>query len=523
MTTATQTHAHRIAVAESRWTSALAIAVYFALAKLLIHFLSNGQYGYFRDELYFLACGEHLDWGYADHAPMVALAARASRALLGDSLFAIRFLPAVAGALKVLLTGLLVKEFGGGRFAVVLACLCVLVAPVYLVTDTLLSMNALEPVFWMTCIYAVILVINRGDGRYWLLFGVSAGLGLQNKHSMLFFGLAIFAGLLLTPSRRLLADKWFWLGGALALVIFLPNIIWQYQHDWATLELLGNVRKTGKNVALSPLEFFGQQILIVHPLTFPVWLAALWFFFRDKTGRRYTVFGVAYIVLLALMIALKGKNYYMMAVYPLMFAGGAVVWEKVLGSSRRGGWMRVAYPLILIAGGLIFAPLSLPVLPVETLLRYQQTLGFEPPKTEVGHAGALPQHFGDQFGWPEMVETVARVYHSLPPDERAKTAIFANNYGEAGAIDFFGARYGLPKAISSHQNYYFWGPRDYTGEILIVLQDEREDAEEHCNSVEEIAPVHHPYSMNEEHYTILICRGLKRPLRELWPSLKHWN
>ncbi|MCA1614314.1 MAG: hypothetical protein LC800_09300, partial [Acidobacteria bacterium] len=161
--------------------------------------------------------------------------------------------------------------------------------------------------------------------------------------------------------------------------------------------------------------------------------------------------------------------------------------------------------------------------PVETFLRYQDALGFRPPKTEVGHAGPLPQHFGDQFGWPETVEAVARVYHALPADERAKAAIYAGNYGEAGAIDFFGPRHGLPKAISPHQNYFLWGPRDYTGEVLILLQSDRADAEEHCGSVEETERVGHPYAMAEEHYTILVCRGLKRPLKELWPDLKVWN
>jgi len=156
-------------------------------------------------------------------------------------------------------------------------------------------------------------------------------------------------------------------------------------------------------------------------------------------------------------------------------------------------------------------------------LRYQHAIGFEPPKTEVGHAGPLPQHFGDRFGWPEMVETVAQIYNHLPPDVRARTAIYANNYGEAGAIDFFGPRYGLPKAISPHQSYYLWGPRDYTGDEIILLQSKRADAERNCTSVEEVGTVAHPLSMTEEHYTIFICRGLKQPLRELWPRLKHWN
>ncbi|MGB7925897.1 MAG: glycosyltransferase family 39 protein [Pyrinomonadaceae bacterium] len=523
MTTAINTSAHQRRLANSRWTSPLAIAVCFALVKLLVHLFANRGYGYFRDELYFLACGEHLDWGYVDHAPMVALAAKLSRTLLGDSLSAIRFLPALAGAVKVLLAGLLVREFGGRRFSVMLACLCVLVVPVYLGIDNFLSMNAFEPVFWMGCVYFIVLAINRNDPRYLLGFGALAGLGLQNKHSMLIFGLAFVAGLALTPARRLLADKWLWIAGAIAFVIFLPNIIWEQQHNWATLELLNNVKTSGKNVTLSPLEFIWQQVLFLLPLTAPVWIGSLWFFFFDGQGRRYRLLGVTYVAALLLMILMKGKNYYLAPIYPMLFAGGAVLWEKLLAGRRYGAWLKVAYPVILVASGAVFAPMSLPVLPVETLIRYQHALGFKPSKTEVGHEGVLPQHFGDMFGWPEMVEAVASVYHGLPPEERAKAAVYGGNYGEAGAIDLFGPRYGLPKAISAHQNYFLWGPRDYTGEVMIVLQAEREELEQGCASVEEGPRLNHPYAMTEEHYAIFICRGLKRPLPQLWPSLKHWN
>ncbi|MBI3851424.1 MAG: glycosyltransferase family 39 protein [Verrucomicrobia bacterium] len=505
------------------WTSAVSIAIYFALTDLLIHFLTNGQYGYFRDELYYLACGEHLDWGYADCAPLIALVAKLSRTVLGDSLFAIRFFPAVAGAVTILLTGLMTIELGGKRFAVTLACLCVLIAPGYLIFDTLLTMNAFEAVFWMGCAYLVILAIKRKDPRYWIGFGLLAGLGLQNKHSMLFFGFGVVTGLLLTRERRCFANKWIWLAGALALAIFLPNLIWEYRHQWATLELLNNVQKTGKNVVLSPLQFIAQQIFILLPLTAPVWLAGLWFFFFDAEGKRFRLLGITYVVVLALMITLKGKNYYLLPVYPMLFAAGAAVCEKLLQARRALSWLKVAYPVVLVAAGVVSAPLVLPILPVETFLRYQSALGLKLPKAEVGHIGPLPQHFGDMFGWPELVETVARVYHSLPPEERAKAAIFASSYGDAGAIDLFGPRYGLPKAICPHQNYFFWGPRDYTGEVVIVLQGNREKARQNFASVEEAATMHHPYAMAEEHYTILICRGLKQPLPQVWPSLKHWN
>jgi hypothetical protein len=523
----------------NRWLGVIAIGAYFAVFKLLLHFVFNSDYGYFRDELYFLACGEHLAWGYPDHAPMIGLMAKASRVLLGDSLFAIRFFPAVAGALKIFLTALLVKEFGGKSFAAVLACLCVLCAPVYLAIDNLLSMNSLEPVFWMLCVYFAIKAVKgiepdeteiqnpkpktQNPSVNWLFFGLFAGLGLMNKHSMLFFGLAIVVGLLLSKHRKVFLDKYFWLGGAIALLIFLPNIVWQFQHDFATLELLQNVRKTGKNVEMSPLQFFVSQIMALNPLSFPVWLAGIWYFLGDKAGRRFRFLGICYLALLAMMIYLKAKDYYLVPVYPMLFAGGAIFWEQLIEKFRALRFIKYAFPLLIVGLTAAILPVVVPVLPVEKLIPYQETIGFKPPKAEVAHDSPLQQIFSDQFGWQEMVEKTAAVYNSLPPEERAKAGIFAGNYGEAGAIDFFGAKYGLPKAISGHQSYFLWGPREFTGEVLIVLGSKKEDAEKNCESVEEKTEVDHPFSDSYEKYKILVCRKTKKPLPEIWQSLKHWN
>ena len=226
-----------------------------------------------------------------------------------------------------------------------------------------------------------------------------------------------------------------------------------------------------------------------------------------------------YLAVLAVMMALKGKDYYLAPAYPMLFAAGGVFWEKL--TERR--WLRVPLPAVLALTGVVAAPMALPVLSPENFLRYESALGFTPPKTEVGHIGKLPQHFGDRFGWEEMVAAVARVYHALPPAERAKAAIYAGNFGEAGAIDFFGPRYGLPKAICAHQTYFFWGPRNYTGEVMILLQSRRRDAERYFASIEDGPTLSNPYAMAEERYTILIARGLKLPLGAIWPRLKHWN
>lgn len=504
----------------NRWTSPRAITLGFLALALILHCATNGRYGYFRDELYFLACGDHLDWGYADHAPMIAWVARLSRVLFGDSLPAIRFFPALASAITMMLVGLTTTELGGRRFAVILACLCALVAPILLTVGNILTMVAFEPVFWTGCAYFLILAITRDDPRFFVGFGVLAGLGLETKHTMLFFGLAIAVGLIVTPARKFLRTKWFWIGGAISIALFLPNVIWEQRHGWATVELLRNVQAMHKNISLSPIQFLLQQILILLPVTAPVWIAGVVWLLYAKAGQPFRFLGIAFVVVIALMILLKGKVYYPAPIYPVILAAGAVALERLLATRT---WVRVGYAAIVALGGAVFAPFSLPVLPIEKFIAYEHLLHFEPPKTEVGHQGPLPQIYGDQFGWPELVATVARIYHGLPPDERAKTANYCSNYGEAGAVDLLGSRLGLPKAICPHQTYFLWGPRDYTGDTMIVLQSTRAKLEKRFASVEAVAEMNEPYAMAEEHQTIFLCRGIKEPLAQLWPKVKVWN
>ncbi|MEO6589050.1 MAG: glycosyltransferase family 39 protein [Pyrinomonadaceae bacterium] len=522
------------------WFSPLAIGAYFAVFKLLLHFIFNSDYGFFRDELYFIACGEHLAWGYPDHAPLVALMAKITRVLFGDSLFALRLFPALAGAFKVFLTAVLVREFGGKRFAAFLACLCVLCAPIYLALDDLFSMNPFEPVFWMLCVYSAIRAVKnppenvaqtirnpkskiQNPSINWIPFGIFAGLGLMNKHSMIFFGVAIVAGLLLTKDRKAFLDKYFWLGGVIAFLIFLPNIVWQINNDFATLELLRNVQTSGKNVVMSPLAFFVSQVLGMMPTAFPVWLAGIWFLLADKNGKRFRFLGIAYLVLLALMIYLNAKDYYLAPIYPMLFAAGAVWFEQLVEKVRALRFVKYVLPILIFVPAIFIAPTVMPILPIETLVRYQEMIGIKPPKSEVGHDSELQQIFSEQLGWQEMVAQVADVYNNLPPEDRQKAGIFAGNYGQAGAIDFYGGKYNLPKAISPHQSYFLWGPREYTGEVLILLGASKESAEKKCESVEEKTEVNFAYSESYEQYKIIVCRNTKKPLPEIWQSLKFWN
>lgn len=483
----------------------------------------DGRYGYFRDELYYLACGDHLAFGYVDLAPLIAWLARASRLLLGDSLHAIRFLPALANGLEVVLTGYLTRGLGGQRWAAALACLSVLVAPVIVGNGTHLAMNPLEPLFWMGCIYLLLLAVNRNRPQILPWCGVLLGFGLLNKHSTIFFIAALVIGLGLTSERRILATKWFWMAAAIAFLIAWPNVVWQYLHHFPTLEDLRNVKAMHKNVELPPLPFLKQQIMMLNPFNAIVWLAGLGFFLFHPQGSRFRFLGFTYLIFLAVMMLLKGKDYYLAPIYPMLFAAGAVLWEKWTNSGFPVRAFRYALPSFVLVGGIISAPLALPILPPEEIPSYMRVLGIGMSRTENDMSSEIPQHFADQFGWEEMVSTVARVYDSLPPDQRAKTAILGGNYGEAGAIDFFGPRYGLPKSVSAHQNYYYWGPRQYTGESIILLQWRLENAQKMCSHVEVGPRIQFPYTMGWEHYNILICQNTKEPLAEIWPRLKVWN
>jgi hypothetical protein len=496
--------------------------VLVAAVKLFVHLYSGRHYGYFVDELYYVACSDHLDWGYVDQPPLVAFLTKVVRGLLGDSLPAIRLLPALAGAGTVLLTGLLARELKGGPFAQGIAALSILVAPGFLATDNLLSMNAFEPLFWAGSAYLLVRIINTGNQRLWIWFGLLAGAGLLNKHSMLIFGFAIVAGLLLTPERRFFRTPWIWIAAALTLMVFLPNLLWNIQHHFPFLELQGHIRRAGRNVPLPPLTFFSQLTLTMLPLTLPIWLAGLWYYLFSERGKAFRALGWAWLIIVGSIVVLNPRVYYAFPSFPIVFASGGVAWEMWLMRPRLQ-WVKPVYAAAMILVCAVFLPFAIPVLPVESYIRYSESMHFQPPRIETHKLGPLPQLYADQFGWEEMVATVANVYANLPPEVRAKTAIFGQNYGQAGAVDLFGSKYGLPKAISGHQNYYLWGPRDYTGESVIVMQGKQEDLEELYASVEKVAAVNHPYSMPYEHFDVFYCRNLRWSLKDVWPKVKNWN
>jgi len=497
----------------------LAWGVLIALCacKLLLHlFTSVRNYGYFRDELYYLDMARHLDWGYVDCAPLIAVYAKVAL-LLGGSLAALRILPALAGTGVIALGILIARELGGNRYAQFLTGLCLLLCPAMLVVSSLLTMNAFEPLLWMGCVLVIARILRTGNSRVWIWFGVLAGLGLENKHSTLFFGFAVTIALLLTQHRRESAKPWIWIAFAIAIAIFLPNVIWQIRHHFPTIEDLENVRREGKNVVLGPLAFVKEQIIDMHPVLLFVWLPGLIWLLRRE---RWRVLGLTFLIFFGTMELMHAKNYYLFPIYPMVFAAGGVAIEQWL--EHRAAWTRAVAAGVVILATVPFVPMFTWMLPPEKLLAFQNTIGYKPAAQEVHHESLLMQPIADQFGWPELVKQVADIYNSLPPEERAQTGIWAGNYGEAGAINEFGPRYGLPTAYSRHQNHWYWGPPPQVYKNLIVIQWSLEDVRDNCTSYQ--AFDHYSrFGMGEENAPIYLCRGAKFDIQKIWWQSHHWN
>jgi hypothetical protein len=497
--------------------SGAAIIAYLAVVKLLLHFYFNAfsYYGYLRDELYFIDAGKHLDWGYVDVGPLTIWMGRLARELMGDSVFSLRFFPAVAGALTIIIVGLMARELGGGRFAQGLAALSALVAPVWLGAQNNLCLPASEPVWWGLCAYILIRIIQTGNTRLWVWFGVVAGIGLLNKPSMLFLGAGITLGLLLTPQRKYLFDRWALIGGLAALVVASPYILWQIPRGWPTVEFLAGMKRMVTD-QIPSLVFLIGQAFYLHPFNFPIWLAGLGWFFLAKQARPFRVFGWVYVLILAFLLYTKSKIYYFAPVYPFLLAGGAVAIERWV-ERRCLRVLKVVLPAVLVAGGLAIAPVVLPV------LRFDKTDAYITAATGglLKNVWEVTATFHDERGWENQARVVAEVFHRLSPEEQADCVIFAGNFGQAGAIDFYGPALGLPPVTAVHQNYYFWGLPAKSGNVVIAFGRSRDTLQRYFGDIQQAATIRSPEAVRgEQNVPVYICRKPLVDFKDAWPKFR---
>ncbi len=378
--------------------------------------------------------------------------------------------------------------------------------------------------FWWVLSATILIALLRDERpRRWLAFGVVAGLGLLTKETILYWCFALVVGLLLTPQRRLLFTRWTLLGGLVAFALFLPFLIWNALNGWATFHYWAGYT-ANQGVAGSPLDFLINQILIMNPLSLPLWMAGLWYVF-SKRGARYRVFGWAYLILFVLFIATQGKSYFLAPAYPPLFAGGAM--QIAALRMRWRVWAprwSMAYAVALTLGGVLLAPGAMPVLPPAVYAQVYHSSGSGGANQDSGDVYGLPQSLADRFGWEQQVALIAQVYGSLPPDEQRVACIFTQNYGEAGALVQFGGRYRLPPVISGQNAFYLWGPDSCSGQVLITINISPQDASQGFNSVTLAARTSCAACVAfENNAPILILREPKEPFAKLWSRAGHFD
>ena len=496
---------------------AVAVPAALALAKLAIHLPVLQRYGFHHDELYFIACGEHLSVGYVDHAPLVPWIARLATTLFGDSLVGLRMFATLAGALAIFLTGVLAHRLGGGRYAQLLACLALLVAPVSMRTGNMLSIPSFEPVFWLGCALVLVRILQEDEPRFWPWLGLIAGAGLMTKHSMLFFAFGLSVAVLVTPElRRQLRTPWPWIGAAVALSIFAPNLVWQMMHGWPTAQFLRELNETAM-AGVSKIQFVIGQLLYLNPFAAFVWIWGLVFLF-SRAGKAYRALGILWLAVFVLLLATDSKIYYLSPAYPPIIAAGGFAIERWIAARGR----RLLKPVFVglpLAGGLLFVPLSLPYLSIGATDRYVDTMTF-------GAFGNIYELTGDlhgMFGWPERVDAVVEVWRRLPPAERERTMLLAGGYGTAGAIDLFGRARGLPPAVSFAKTYWMWGYPEGPFDQVVAVNLRVGLLEQIWEEVEVVESVDLP-NVNpwETPFEIAICRKPKLTMEKLWPQVRPW-
>ena len=430
----------------------------------------------------------------------------------------------------VFLGGLIAWSLGGRRPAQALAMLGLILTPQYIGTDGFLSMNSFEPVFWTACLLAI-LRIARGSSalKWWLIFGVNAGVGLLNKPSMAFFLVALGLGLLFTKQRRVLFTRYSALGIGLMILIALPNLLWQVHNHWPTLEFLHNGRAEGKNAVLNPLQFFLSQFVNMQPLNAFLWITGVVALLRAKSIQNARWLGATYLVFYVLMDAVHAKDYYLAGIYPAFFAAGAIAWEHRFAARRSVQQDRIfAFPVYetsLLLTSLLILPLASPILRPAPWVAYTAKLHLRTQETETSPTGPLPQFFADRFGWQQEADIVVKAFRSLSPADQQQVCIYASNYGEAGALDFLGHREEprLPAAISGQNSYWLWGTHGCNGKVFIsVTAASIKDLHDNYESVQAVGTLDNPYAMPFEHKDIYLLRDRKTSLQKDWPDFKNY-
>jgi len=489
------------------WKTGTGVVVCIAAATVVVHLLTGGRYGFDRDELMALDDARHLAWGYVAYPPLTPFLARMALILFGTSLVGFRLFAALAQAVALVLTGLLAKQLGGGKWAQIVATLAGV--PFGLAAGALMQYISFDYFCWVLVAYAMAKLLATRQQRWWLAVGAGIGLGMLAKYTMGFLAVGVAAGALLTGGRRHLRSGWLWGGALLAVAIFLPNFLWQWRRNFIAWQFLQFIHQRDVKAGLTDWFLLGQAEMTM--LAFPLALAGIYFYFFARNGARYRALGWMYLVPLSLFLVMRGRDYYLAPAYPMLYAGGAVWAEQWLGTLRqeKSRKLRAVLWAALIADMVIAAAITLPIAPVNsTWWKFASTVNIV---------------FPEEIGWPEFVQTVAQVWERLPAEDRAGARILVGNYGEVGALSLYGDQYGLPPAISGVNSSW---ERGYGGpaETFIVAGYPREILMKHFASCVVAAHPWNKYGVpNEETIEdpdIFVCRDLKGSWTEFWNAMR---
>lgn len=470
------------------------IIIFFSVLKLIIHLVSNSHFGFHRDELLYMAMSEHLDWGYKEVPPFIAGVSWFSFAVFGDSVFAMRILPSIASALIVFITGLFVVSMKGKRFAIVVACSAIVISPSFLASGYLLQPVVFDQLFWVSSAYLIVKHIQTRKLNYVYLLGVSVGLGMLTKYTMAFFIASLIIALLISPQRKILLNKAWIISFFIALIIFLPNLIWQITHE---LPVVSHMRelKASQLDYIDPFKFI-VQLFITHASTLVIWLSGLIYLFFSKSNKRYVFLAYSFIIVVAILLALNGKVYYSFGAFPMLFAAGGICLQKVLGAMATP--VKYAAITLILAPSLLLVPIVIPILPFGSTLRffeYTSSTGLEfPVRWEDQKTHATTQDYADMLGWEEMAKHVKTAYQKIPKEERSKTTVIAGNYGQAGAIQHFSKKYDLPDPVSLSSSFALWAPDSIQTKYVIFIDEDIEKIGAAYQTKIEIGKVENPYA-----------------------------
>lgn len=489
----------------------LPIVIILSSVKLLIHLVANRNYGFHRDELLHLSVSEHLAWGYMEFPPFIAVVGKLAHFAFGYSLSGVRLFATLAGVAILVLCCLIAKELGGKKNAVMLAGVSVLAFVPFFRNHTLFQPVAFDQLFWTLGFYFLVRYINSNNAKFLVYLGITAGIGLMNKYTFVVWGFGIAGGLLFFEKGKAFKDKWLYISGAVAFLIVLPNIIWQYMHNFPLIAHLAKLKESQLD-EIGPYDFALDQLHM--PFTLIISLIGLGAAFFDAELRKYRSIGIAVLLIFFTMWFLQSKAYYFFAIYPVLFALGAVKTEKLL--HKKPGW-NYGVAAILFVPTLFFIPMATPLLPIEEFVSYNKLT------PEKDGRIIITGDYADMFGWDEQVKLVDSVYQSLTANEKKHCVILAENYGEAGAIKILGDKYNLPNPVSRHGSFWTWGPGEKEGEVFISVGNEEDVVNKLFEEKKLVKMVTHKYAIDEENnIPVYLCRKPRTTLHQLWPELEKY-